>query len=696
MAEAYKPRETLPYICREKFRKGFLSTSNFVRAAQQYRDFVSDKQYVNDEVNGFPKPKVNICAECAEKTSAKILETKPAVEFVANSDDKNLQKMDDFYEYLMDSIDNDEYNAKVVWNGIVDGIGVCMTSFDQDTKGVRSAYKGFLKRDVVPFEEMFFANPYCEDVQDQAYIGRVMQMDVEQVKELLEDKSEENLSKIVPEDWFDNPNYAGRSLHDIDFDVCNVYLRFFRIDGEVVFEMSTKYVDLFKNPHYLNPSKNESNLKKEYEERLKAIEDSNERGDADYKGRDPEKYAIFEKAKPIDESSETKDKGKFDRYPISIYRPLPVNNCILGQSYIKFLISNQRVINYNMTMMSLIIQNHAMPKYMAKPDALKGQVIDNSPNQIITDYTPITAGVQWGLTRMNPGDAVNSNLVEITNSLIRTTREVRGFADLSSDQNVESGYQYEQMVHQANLPLQQPQKRYWSYIKNNARTDLLYLRFYVKEARYFSKMSDSEMEMNDNYRSVSQRLIDTGKIEGLKGYQGKVLPNSNRVESQTVNEDLFMNDFDININVCQGIASNIVSESQHYENVFTMIAQGNMDADKIRVMIQNDPAFTTKTRSRLMASLDALEFSQLQMKNQEIDQLTGTIEQMSSVMGQYKQAIDLLKQRDTARTKSLQDSVKQNAEFAKSLANSSQSTMSESEVKSNNAKGISGGTFDKN
>ena len=97
-----------------------------------------------------------------------------------------------------------------------------------------------------------------------------------------------------------------------------------------------------------------------------------------------------------------------------------------------------------------------------------------------------------------------------------------------------------------------------------------------------------------------------------------------------------------------------------------------------------------------MASLDALEFSQLQMKNQEIDQLTGTIEQMSSVMGQYKQAIDLLKQRDTARTKSLQDSVKQNAEFAKSLANSNQSTMSESEVKSNNAKGISGGTFDKN
>lgn len=687
---ADRPRETLAYQCREKYKRGFLAGSNFERAVKQYRDFVADRQYVNDEVNGFPKPKINICMEQAEKTQAKILETKPVVEFLSEIEDKNLSEMDRYYEYLMGVIDNDEYNAQIVWNGIVDGVAVCMTSFDKDTLGLNSAYKGFIKREVVPFEEMFFANPYCMDEQDQAYIGRVMQMSVSQVKDLLEDKSEENLERLCPEDWFENPNYQNRSLKEIDFDVINVYLRFFRVDGEVAFEMSTKYVDLFKHPHFLNPNKNESKLKEEYEKRLKAIEKSDDRADRDYDGMDSQKYSIFEKAS-LNEAVSNK-KGKFSRYPISIFRPLPVSNSILGQSYIKYLIPNQRVINYNMTMCSLIIQNHAMPKFMAKPDALRGQVIDNSPNQIIVDYSPLTSGVPWGITRMNPGDAVNSNLIEITNSLIRTTREVRGFADLAADQNVESGYQYEQMVHQANLPLQQPQKRYWNYIKKNAEIDLLYLKFYVKKAEYFSVMSESEHQMNENYRMAAQNLINSGKINGLSGMTGNVLEPSKMVQRKEIDGSVFESDFFVSINVCQGIASNVISESQHYEQVMTMIGQGNMNADMVQVMIMNDPSFSSKTRSKLMASLKAREFSQLQEKDNQIQQLQSALEQCTQVMTNYKQTIDFLKQRDSAREKALQESIKNNQAFAKSLANNGNS-VSESEVKSMNAKGQSGGSF---
>lgn len=693
---ADRPRETIAYQQRARFQRGFLASSNFERAAKQYRDFVEDRQYLNDEVNGFPKPKVNICAECVEKTTAKILETKPAVEFVADCEEVNMTAMDNFYEYLMGAIDDEETNALVVNTGITDGIAVTFTSFDKDTiGGVRSAYKGFIKREVVPFEDIFVANPYCYDIQDQAYVGRVINMDVELVKELIEGdkKRKKELSElIVPEDWFDNANYQGRDIREIDFDTINVYVRYFRIDGEVVFEMSTKYVDIFEHPHYLNPDKNEAKLKEEVEKRIKAIENGENAGDRDYEGRDSQKYTLTEKATAETEISRKKEKGKFWRYPVSVFRPMPVKNSILGQSMVKFLINNQRVINYNWTLCSLIIQNHAMPKLMAKPDALRGQVVDNTPNQILVDYSPLTSGVQWGVTRLNAGDAVNSNLIEITNSLTRVTRESRGFADLASDANSESGYQYEQMVHQANLPLQQPQKRFWNYIRDNARTDLLYLRFYVKNAQYFQTMSDSELELNENMRMASQNIIDSGKIKGLNGMQGQVLPQSRKVEMKSIDNDVFCNDFDIAINVCQGIASNIISESQHFENVFNMIAAGNMDADKIEIMIQNDPAFTSKTRSKLMSSIKSLKFSQLQLKNQQIEQLQSQMEQMISVMGQYKQSIDLLKMRDEARTKALNDNVKQNNEFAKMLANG-QETKTESQVKSDNAKGKEGGSF---
>lgn len=686
-------RETVPYKCYKRYYDNFYTKSNLEAVLKECRDFVAGKQYQNTDNNGLPKPTFNICREYVEKVSAKLLEIKPAVSFIAEVDTENLQSLDNFYEYQMKEIDDEEITSQVCKQGIIDGVSVAITSFDSDTQGIASLFKGFLKRKVIPFENTFWENPYCEDEQDQQYWGYVFPMEVRAVKKMVEGKSKKEIDELViPEDYFIcSSAYTNKSTDDIDNEIVNVYVRFFRIDGEVFFEMSTRWCDVYEYPHALNPKMNEKIAKLKKKDLLKKlkneeIDDDKEIVDYDF---DDGKYTLFTKAVRFNKKEYDKQKSKFYRYPVAVYKPYPIVGSIVGESGVALIIANQKIVNYIFLLITLIIQSHAMPKILAKPEALKGQEYDNSPNQILTDYTPLASNVQWGITRLSSGDAVNSNLIEIGSNIIKLTRNINGFDDLISNlTNDTSGYAYQQVVRQANLTLEQPQKRLWKYIKSNARNDILYFKHFVPKAKYYTKMSDSEFELNENYRAMAQNMMNNGVIPQEE------LPKTQTIRVKEVDEKMFDADFNVCIEVEQGVASSQISESQHYQQVFQYIASGNLDADKIKMLIQNDPAFSAKTRQRIMYSLEALETSQLQLKNQEINELKQMVDTLITNLKTSSQNLEYLKMRDQAKDKALQENIKQNKAFFESFANQV-NTKTESEVKAMNAKGVSGGSFAK-
>lgn len=694
--ENREARETIPYRCFKRYHDTFYVKSNLDAVLKENRDFVAGKQYAFDTINDLPKPTFNICREYVEKVTAKLLETKYAVSFIADIDTENLQTLDNFYEYQMKEIDDEEITSQICRMGIIDGMGVAITAFDADTLGTASLFRGYLKRQVIPFEQTFWENPYCDDEQDQQYWGYYFPMQIHAVKRLIEHLSEEEINElVVPEDYHQLSSvYSDRSAADIDNEQINVYVRFFRIDGEVFFEMSTRWCDIFEYPHALNPRINEKIMKLKKKDLLKRLNDDEEDPDkkiVDY-DFDDAKYTLFTKAVRFDEKEYKQKKSKFYRYPVTLFRPYPIVNSILGESGVGLIIANQKIVNYVFLIIILIMQSHAMPKILTKPDALKGQEYDNSPNQILTDYSPVSSGVPWGVTRLSSGDAVNSNLIDIGTNIIKLTRNINGFDDLISNITSDtSGYAYQQVVQQANLTLEQPQKRLWKYIKNNARTDLLYFKHYVPKAKYYVRLSQPEFDLQENYRSLSQDLIRSGKT----GYpEDTILPNTQKIFVKEVGEEMFDSDFNVVIDVEQGIAGSQLTESQHYNQVFQYIASGNLDADKIKLLIQNDPAFSAKTRQRIMCSLEALENSQLQMKNNEIAQLEAMVQNLISNLKASKQNLDYLKMRDDARNKAFNQSLKENQAFFEAYANQ-QNNMSESEVKAMNAKGISGASFSK-
>lgn len=696
MADNEQRKETVPYKCYKRYRDTFYNKSNLDEVLKENRDFYSGRQY-SDMPSNMPKPTFNICREGVEKIMAKILETKSAIQFIADMDTENLQTLDNFYEYQMKEIDDDEITAMVCKMGLIDGMGVSITAYDDDTIGSNSQFRGFLKREVIPFENTYWENPYTSDEQDQQYWGYVMPMEVSAVKAICEgDRSDEELNRLLAPEYEQLSTTNSEKLaSDIDGNVINVYTRFFRLDGEVYFELATQFCDIYEHPHALNPRLNEEKIKKAKEEYLKSLEKEEEQSqDKEIRDYifDPSKYTLFTKAKKSNDKELKKSKSKFYRYPVSIYKPYPQHGSIVGESFVSQIVANQKIINYIFLMIILIMQNHAMPKILTKPDALRNQVYDTSPNQILVDYTPIQSGVQWGITRLQSGDAVNSNLIEIGNNVLKLTRNINGFDDLTASVTADtSGYAYQQMVQQANVTIQQPQKRLWRYLKNNARTDILYFKHYIPSAKYYIRLDDASYELNENYRQMAQGVIDSGSVPSLNK---EILPQTQRVQVKDIGEEMFDSDFNVTIDVEQGIASSQLSESQHYQNVFQYIASGNLDADKIRLMVENDPAFSAKTRSRVLKSLEALENSQLQVKNDEITQLKQMCEQLVAQLNQSKQQIDYLGARDKARNQAFKQSIDENKAAVEAFANQpQQGLMTESEVKSQNAKGKSGGSF---
>jgi Tfp pilus assembly protein FimV len=185
---------------------------------------------------------------------------------------------------------------------------------------------------------------------------------------------------------------------------------------------------------------------------------------------------------------------------------------------------------------------------------------------------------------------------------------------------------------------------------------------------------------------------------------GQLAPTTERV-SREISGDMFMKDYEVAVEVTQGIAGSQIAESQHFAQVMQILGSSNMDASLMKAWIEGDPSFSRKVKSNLKASIDAVENSQLAQKQAEIDQLKQYIQQMSVQMQQFAQQIDYQK----AQVKAIKDAASENAKMNQQFVSAAEqnyktkltsvdtttgSTVSEGQVKSQNAKGEQGGSFD--
>lgn len=684
--------------------RDFKRQSNFIKYVQEARNFYNGNQYPSDNPNNYIRVTMNIVAFCVNLKASKINGTSTYIQFTCDDDSVDCVHLEEFDEYNRKKMDETTNNFQANINGFTDGTAISYIRFDEDDTSYKGIYKGGLVEEQIDILRFAVANPYVKELQNQKWVMFWVDSEVGAVRDLVEREDEEERKKaqalVVPDNYDDvnsNPDYK---RENITHKVCTVFTRYFKINGEVYYMMSTKNVNLFEYPHPLSTIIQDKYLE-EMKKMVKKHNKENQEEDSskvydlaiDYEDMinqlpDPE---------PMEDEEYEEIKEKFSLYPFARYVPTEISNSFYGKSDVKELIPSQKAINYQLSMQVKCSENNAYNKIFAKPDALQGQEITTDPGQVLYDYSKGING--WGV-KFAESQPMPTGMMDFTERFLSMVRIIYGFNDVmdgSSSTSDMSGYLYQQMVKNANTPLEQIQKQFWKYLKDKAAIRLTFYKFFVDTAKYSVTMEDFEWEEQENARKI---LLNMATAKGnlnvnsngeMNLEQLKKPTSKTRVVTMT-RDNFYGKNFDIGIDVMQGTQNSELAESQMWDTLIMNGGIQNMQPETLAMYLEASPKISKRTKAALKSCVRKLEKSENEQLRQQLNEIlqkaaqladyTKQLENRSNYQGQY---IDNLTKEFTSKLNTAQHYLNNvNKQYA-----STQKT-TEGEAKSKAARGVSG------
>lgn len=686
--------------------RDFKRQSNFIKYVQEARNFYNGNQYPTDNPNNYIRVTMNIVAFCVNLKASKINGTSTYIQFTCDDDSVDCVHLEEFDEYNRKKMDEVTNNFQANINGFTDGTAISYIRFDEDDTSYKGIYKGGLVEEQIDILRFAVANPYVKELQNQKWVMFWVDSEVGAVRELVEREDKEELEKakalVVPDNYDDvnsNPDY---NRENITHKVCTVFTRYFKIKGEVYYMMSTKNVNLFEYPHPLSTIVGNKFIE-EMKEMVKEHSKGNQEEDSskvydlavDYEDMinqipDPE---------PIENEEYEEIKEKFSLYPFARYVPTEISNSFYGKSDVKELIPSQKAINYQLSMQVKCSENNAYNKIFAKPDALQGQEITTDPGQVLYDYSKGING--WGV-KFAESQPMPTGMMDFTERFLSMVRIVYGFNDVmdgSSSSSDMSGYLYQQMVKNANTPLEQIQKQFWKYLKDKAAIRLTFYKFFVETAKYSVTMEDFEWEEQENARKILLNMatakgnLNVNANGSMNLEQLKKPTSKTRVVTMT-KDNFYGKNFDIAIDVMQGTQNSELAESQMWDTLIMNGGIQNMQPETLAMYLEASPKISKRTKAALKSCVRRLEKSENEQLRQQLNEIlqkaaqladyTKQLENRSNYQGQY---IDNLTKEFTSKLNTAQHYLNN---VNKQYASTQSLKVSEGEAKSNASRGVSG------
>ena len=163
---------------------------------------------------------------------------------------------------------------------------------------------------------------------------------------------------------------------------------------------------------------------------------------------------------------------------------------IYGISEVEGIIPNQKAVNFNIAMTLLNSQQCAWGKYIALPNALKGQAITNSPGQVLIDYS----GTGEGIKRMS-GQTVSEIPMSIVDTITELTRNATGTSDILSADTISaslSGVALAQLQAQAEVPIEELRATFWETKRKQGMVLAQFIRLYYFDKEFIRVARDKE------------------------------------------------------------------------------------------------------------------------------------------------------------------------------------------------------------
>lgn len=686
----------------------YKASSNLIRYIDEAQDFYNGDQYPNANYRNMVRVTMNICSFSSNIKASKVVGTPIYITFTADDCKSDCTKLQRWDEYNLGKLNEKTENFQSALNGFNNGTEIIYYRWDLDDTTYRGIYKGGLAMEHIDPRNFAVANPYIQEIQNQKWIMFWKDEEVAAIRDMVEGDSEEEIAKkkanIVPDGYDDTKN--GKDV--VNHQLVRVYSRFFKIRGEVYFMCSTDHVDLFKLPHSINPKANKALA----ERAVKALDEKKKNGTdeeqvpdygIDYEDvvmqlTDPEKYG---------EEEYSKDKERFYIYPFAVFTPFAINRSFYGRSDVKQIIPIQKGINFGMSMNLMCAQNNAYNKIFAKQGALAGQEITNEPGQVITDYSKYTNG--WGI-KMAESQPMPNGLSDFTNSMLTMARVVYGFNDVmdgSITNKDVSGYAIQQMIKQANSSIEQQQQLFWKFCKDKAAIRLMFYKFFVDSAKFTYELEDCEVDDQEQSRKAlkgrQMQLESQGKsLEIGKGINLDDETRKTKIENFS-KDDVYGTNFDIGIDVMQGLADSKLAESQMWDTLIMNGGIQNLEPEMLELYLEANPLISERTKNTLKSvvarqkrSENAKLKSEVQSLAQEGSQLAQYAKQLEAKNGYQSEYTKNLTNEFTSKinvaNKVIQTLMNKNKQTVQGQTGSGEESSSEGQVKSDNARGMAGGS----
>ena len=686
--------------------RNYKNDTNLNKYIEEAQNFYNGNQYPQGNANNMIRVSLNICSFSATIKASKLCSTPIYLTYTADDNKTDCSALRRFDEYNCNKMHLKENNFQAALNGFSNGTEVTYLRWDDDNTTYKGIYKGGLCEEHLELRNFAVANPYVQDIQNQQWVMFWDEVPYRAIVDLLEGSKKDKAKKkeILKAECGAIYGDEQKNKEHVNHALVRLFTRFFRFKGEVFFMCQTETVDVFEYPHPLSRKLSRNIAKAALEEYRKKMNNPTDDMDntldkvTDYDIDYEDIFLNSYSNKTITEREYENIKEKFSLYPFARFAPFNQNGSFYGRSDIKSLIPIQKGINFMVSMMLKCAENNAYNKIFAKPDALEGQTITNEPSQIIYDYSGFTNG--WGI-KMAESQPMPNGLLDFTDRLLAMTRVVYGFNDVMdgsiTNQDM-SGYMLQQMIKQANTPLEQQQQLFWLYNVEKAAIRLMYYKHYVDKAKYTYELDDSEYELEEQSRKIIYNNL-------LKGKKMETMPNAKAEDFKNPthktqirdfkNEDIFGKNFDIAIDAMQGLSDSKLIEQQFWDNLFINGTIQNISPDMLALYLQASPNVSERTKVALKNVLEKLKKEEnTQLKNQ-LQQVAQYLEQVMAYAKQLEAQTgfqsNYLKNLTAEFSNKINGANKIIQAQQKDLMNMKE-PKSKGEVKSNNARGISGTT----
>ena len=437
-----------------------------------------------------PRPVFNATKMIGRNKKSAILSVPGKIVYHAENDSPRVKVFNAFAEYIQKEMRQDALDKDAIDDGVKKGSYHYHYYWDAAARGLDADADGALRCEIVDPLKIFFANPAERDEQRQAWILIAAREDVEGVRA----KCDEGVNKeeILPDEPTENP-YGEKEQSK---KLCTVLTRYFRVNGEVWWERSTKSV-LIQAARPLAPN---------VEQALAEIQGV--------------------------EVPTAPTRG-FSYYPVVSGSYERREGSIFGIGEVEGIIPVQKAINLLFALLILNNQQVAWGKYVVHPQALKGQRLTNEPGQVVVDYSPGAAGI-----RKLTEQVMQSQPIELATTMLNLLRSVSGATEVMTGETVGSnmsGAAIAALQAQAQQPVEELRESFWQVkVKQGLVLAEFFKHYYsAKSFAYTAKGENGEdvvSEIAFNGADFADLTFDVA-VEATKGSKSSTAGDINMLDA---------------------------------------------------------------------------------------------------------------------------------------------------------------------